>query len=100
MSIEYTEAKLDMEHYLSMLSSTAPGDYTPGILSLPFTTGQQSGSVSVATIDDAVIELEEYFKIMITGSTKPSKVIIVDPDTCFISVRDNEGVLLYTEWFQ
>ena len=89
-----------MEHYLSMLSSTAPGDYTPGILSLPFTSGQSSGSVSVATIDDAVIELEEYFKIMIAGSTKPSKVVIVDPDTCFISVRDNEGVLLYTEWFQ
>ena len=78
---------------LTYIHFTAPDDYIRGILSLPFTTGQTSGSVSIATIDDAVTELEEYFKTMITGSDKPSKVVIVDPDTCFISIRDNDGVL-------
>ena len=70
---------------------TAPGDYTSGGYSLSFTAGQASGMLSVSTLDDTVAELEEYFKVMITGSDRPDKVIIGDPDTCFVTIQDNDG---------
>ena len=70
---------------------TAPGDYTSGGYSLSFTAGQTSDMLSVQTLDDTVAELEEYFKVMITGSDRPDKVIIGDPDTCFVTIQDNDG---------
>ena len=70
---------------------TAPGDYTSGGYSLSFTAGQTSSILSVSTSDDTIAELEEYFKVMITGSDRPRKVIISDPDTCFVTIEDNDG---------
>ena len=79
--------------YLGELCSicTAPGDYTSGGYSLSFTAGQTSGIISVQTLDDTIAEPEEFFKVMITRSDRPGKVTIGDPDTCFVSIRDNEG---------
>ena len=79
--------------YLGELCSicTAPGDYTSGGYSLSFNAGQTSSILSVSTSDDTIAELEEYFKVMITGSDRPDKVIIGDPDTCFVTIQDNDG---------
>ena len=70
---------------------TAPGDYTSGGYSLSFTAGQTSGMLSVQTFDDSIAEPEEFFKVMITRSSRPGKVIIGDPDTCFVTIQDNDG---------
>ena len=70
---------------------TAPGDYTSGGYSLSFTAGQTSSILSVSTLDDTIAELEEYFKVMITRSSRPDKVIIGDPKTCFVTIQDNDG---------
>ena len=70
---------------------TAPGDYASGGYSLSFRAGQTSSVLSVSTSDDTIAELEEFFKVMITRSNRPDKVIIGDPDTCFVIIRDNEG---------
>ena len=70
---------------------TAPGDYTSGGYSLSFTAGQASGTLSVSTSDNTIGELEEYFKVMITRSDRPDKVDIGDPDTCFVTIQDNDG---------
>ena len=80
--------------YLGELCSilcTAPGDYTSGRYSLSFSAGQTSDMLSVQTLDDTIAELEEFFKVMITGSDRPDKVVIGDPDTCFVTIQDNDG---------
>ena len=69
---------------------TAPGDYTSGGYSLSFSVGQTSSVLSVPTLDDNVAELEEFFKVMITRSNRPDKVIIGDPDVCFVTIQDND----------
>ena len=70
---------------------TAPGDYVGGPYSVSFTAGQASSTLSVSTLDDSIAELEEHFKVMITGSSRPSKVQIGDPDTCYVTIEDNDG---------
>ena len=71
---------------------TAPGDYNSGGFSLSFTAGQASGMLSVQTLDDTIAECDEFFKVMVTGSDKPDKVIIGDPDTCYATIQDdNDG---------
>ena len=69
---------------------TAPGDYTSGGYSLSFSVGQASSVLSVPTLDDTIAESEEFFKVMITGSDRPDKVIIGDPDVCFVTIQDND----------
>ena len=70
---------------------TAPGDYTSGGYSLSFSAGQTSAILSVPTSDDTIAELKEFFKVMITGSDRQDKVLIGDPDICFITIQDNDG---------
>ena len=70
---------------------TAPGDYTSGGYSLSFSAGQTSATLFVQTLDNNIAELEEFFKVMITGSDKQDKVIIGDPDTCFVTIQDDDG---------
>ena len=69
---------------------TVTGDYGGGPYSLSFTAGQASSTLSVSTVDDSIAELEEYFKVMITGSSRPSKVQIGNPDTCYVTIEDND----------
>ena len=85
-------------HYICVVSMftvyslyTAPGDYVGGPYSVSFTAGQASSTVSVSTVDDSIAELDEHFKVMITGSNRPSKVRIGDPDTCYVTIEDNDG---------
>ena len=70
---------------------TAPGDYTSGGYSLSFSAGETSSVLSVSTSDDNIAELEEFFTVMITRSNRPDKVIIGEPDTCFVTIQDNDG---------
>ena len=70
---------------------TAPGDFTSGGYSLSFRAGDASDMLSIQTSDDSIAELEEFFKVMITGSDRPDKVVIGDPDTCFVTIQDNDG---------
>ena len=70
---------------------TAPGDYTSGGYSLSFSAGQTSATLSVQTSDNTIAELEEFFKVMITRSDRPDKVLIGDPDICFVTIQDNDG---------
>ena len=83
--------------YLGELSSicTAPGDYNSGGYSLSFSAGDASDTLSVPTSDDTIAELEEFFKVMITGSDRPDKVIIGDPDTCYVTIQDNDGEFVF-----
>nr|WNS50027.1 Na-Ca exchanger/integrin-beta4-like protein [Halisarca dujardinii] len=73
-------------------SAVAPGDYEAGVMNVLFSPGETSRSVSVVTIDDSVIELEEFFKLMISGSDQGNKVVIAEPRMCFVIVRDNDGL--------
>ena len=70
---------------------TAPGDYTSGEYSLSFSAGQTSAILSVQTSDNTIAELEEFFKVMITGSNRQDKVLIGDPDICFVTIQDDDG---------
>ena len=70
---------------------TAPGDYTSGGYSLSFSAGQTSAVLSVSTSDDTIAELEEFFKVMITGSDRPDKIIIGDQGISFVTIQDNDG---------
>ena len=74
---------------------TAPGDYTSGGYSLSFSAGQTSGMLSVQTSDDTIAECDEFFKVMITRSNRPDKVVIGDPDVCFVTIQDNDGEFAY-----
>ena len=70
---------------------TAPGDYTSGGYSLSFSAGQTSAILSVPTLDDNIAELEEFFKVMITRSDTPDKVLIGDPGISFVTIQNNDG---------
>ena len=65
-------------------------DIVSGTYSLVFSAGQQSHSMVVSTIDDDDCELDEVFKLSITGSDMPSKIQI-DPDDCYIIIKDNDN---------
>ena len=69
---------------------SAPGDYDSGPYTVTFTAGQDSAIVMVQTVDDSTLELNEYFKIMITSTDRPDKVQPGDPDTSYITILDNE----------
>ena len=73
---------------------TAPGDYTSGGYSLSFSAGQTSAILSVPTLDDNDAELEEFFKVMITRSNRPDKVLIGDPGICFVTIQDDGEYML------
>ena len=74
-----------------MYICTAPGDYTSGGYSLSFTAGSTSSVLSVSTSDDTIAELEEFFKVMITGSDRPDKVIIGGQNIGYAIIKDNDG---------
>ena len=71
---------------------TDPGDYTSGGYSLSFSAGQTSAILFVSTVNDTVAECDEFFKVTITGSNLPEKVLIGDPNICFVTIQDdNDG---------
>ena len=83
---------------------TAPSDYTPGEYLLPFSGDQKSVILTVDTVVDSIAECDESFQTEITKSSRPEKVIIVNPDTCDVVIEDNNGKLkvgciLYGERF-
>ena len=66
-------------------------DYLSGRNLLSFRAGLTSATSSIPTLDDNDAELEEFFKVMITGSDRPDKVVIGNPDICFVTIQDNDG---------
>ena len=69
---------------------TGPGDYEVGPYTVTFTAGQASATLPVPTENDSIAELSEYFKVMITSTSKPL-VIVGAPDTSFVTIEDGDG---------
>ena len=69
---------------------TAGNDYTPGPNTVNFSAGQTSAILMVSTIDNNLVELSEYFKVMISSVDTPEVVEIGSSDTSFITIEDNE----------
>ena len=72
---------------------TAGSDYVGGEYTVRFSAGDESATLMVTPIDDATVELPEYFTVMITSVDRPELVVIGSPNTSVITIDDNDGAL-------
>ena len=62
-----------------------------GPYTVTFRPGERTAILMVMTNDDSIAELTEFFKVMITNTSRPDKVEIGDPDTSYVRILDNDG---------
>ena len=69
----------------------APGDYVSGPYTVALKPGQRMAILMVAIVHDSMAELNESFKVMITSTSTPDKIVVGDPDTSYVTIVDNDG---------
>ena len=62
-----------------------------GPYTVTFRPGQRTAILMVTTVNDSIAELTESFKVMITSTSTPDKIIVGDPDTSYVTIVDNDG---------
>lgn len=70
-------------------TAVAPGDYTAKSGTLTFTTAQTSQTVSVATVDDTLVENPETFTMSLSA---PTGGATIDTGTATATINDNDTV--------
>ena len=62
-----------------------------GPYTVMFRPGQRTAILMVTTVNDSIAELAESFKVRITSTSTPDKIIVGDPDTSYVTIVDNDG---------
>ena len=70
-------------------TATAGSDYLPLNTNLTFAAGEWSKTVSVAILDDAVVEATEQFSLRLTNAT--GGFSLGQPSTVTISIQNNDA---------
>ncbi len=71
-------------------TAKSPADYTPGGYSLSFGAGDSSSNLSIQSEEDTLVEGDETFTAMLTGSDYPAIARIGDPDTVTVTIEDDD----------
>jgi uncharacterized repeat protein (TIGR01451 family) len=62
-------------------------DFAPAVGTLQFAAGETSKTITVAVIDDALVEGNETFQIMLSN---PTGATLGAPDACTVTIEDND----------
>lgn len=76
-------------------TATAGADYLPLNTNLTFVAGEWSKTVSVAILDDAVVEATEQFSLRLTNAT--GGFSLGQPSTVTISIQNNDAGIEFTQ---
>ena len=71
------------------ITAVAGEDYVPGGYTVSFQPGQDEATLVVPTIDDDIVEIDEFYRVSIV-STSESRVVIGSSDVANVTIRDNE----------
>ena len=77
-------------------TATAPGDYVATSGTLTFAPGVTSQTITIATLDDAVVEGSEFFTVTLASPT-PAGTSLGSPSSATVTITDNDapGVLQF-----
>ena len=65
-------------------------DYSSGEYTVTFLAGLGVATLEINTTDDDVLELLEFFKVMIISTSQSDRVQPGSPDLAFVNITDNE----------
>ena len=71
------------------ITAAAGEDYVPGGYTVSFQPGQDEATLVVPTIDDDIVEIDEFYRVSIV-STSESRVVIGSSDVANVTIQDNE----------
>jgi hypothetical protein len=82
-----TSASTTVAYATANNSAVAPGDFTAGINTLTFAASETSKTVLVGTVDDALVEVDEY---MFVNLSSPSAGAVLGTSQGTGTIWDNE----------
>ena len=79
-------------HYLLVYLpfSSADADYTGGSFNVVIPAGTIKVTVPVATLDDNLLEDDEFFKATLTIPGAPADVVVGSPNMAFVNITDGD----------
>jgi len=75
----------------------ADGDYSAGPYSVTFSPLMTRQLLTIAIVDDNIMEMNEQFQLTISNSL-PDRVTISDPSQTIVTIRDDDGNLVTVMW--
>ena len=83
--------QFDFTVTLQTMDGTADSsDYSSGEYTVTFLAGLGVATLEINTTDDDVLELLEFFKVMIISTSQSDRVQPGSPDLAFVNITDNE----------